>query len=283
LSSELSTLLSGRYIEFPIYPFSFKEIIEFGMYSGTLEEQFQKYLQFGGLPGIYHFLPAENQTLQYISDIYNTILLKDIVKRFNIRNITTLQNVATFLLDNVGNLFSAKKITDYLKSQKINLAVDTLQNYASYLQNTFLIHKAARYDIKGKKILEISEKYYSNDLGVRHSVIGYRPNDIAALLENVVYIELKNRGLNVHVGKIDDKEIDFIATRREEKYYIQVFYMLSTKETQDREFLVFSKIMDHYPKILLTLDPMFKTGNINGVQCINIIDFLLNLTLPTQL
>lgn len=282
LSSELSTLLSGRYIEFPISPFSFKEIIEFEMYSGTLEEKFQKYLRFGGLPGISHFLPAENQTFQYISDIYNTILLKDIVKRFNIRNITTLQNVSTFLFCNVGNLFSAKKITDYLKNQKINLAVDTLQNYASYLQNTFLIHKAARYDIKGKKILEISEKYYSNDLGVRHSVTGFRPEDIAVLLENVVYIELKNRGFKVYVGKVDDKEIDFIATRREEKYYIQVSYMLSTKETRDREFSVFSKIMDHYPKILLTLDPMFKTGTVNGVQCYNIIDFLLNLTLPTQ-
>lgn len=130
--------------------------------------------------------------------------------------------------------------------------------------------------IKGKRILEVSEKYYSNDLGVRHYFIGYRPNDIAALLENVVYLELKNRGLKVHVGKIGDQEIDFIATRREEKYYIQVSYMLGSKETRDREFLVFSKIKDHYPKILLTLDPMFKTGNINGVQCINIIDFLMN-------
>lgn len=280
LSSELSTLLSGRYIEFPIYPFSFKEVVESSMYSGSIEEKFQQYLRFGGLPGILHFLPSEQQTLQYISDIYNTILLKDIVKRFNIRNITMLQNIANFLFDNIGNLFSAKKIVDYLKNQKINLSIDTLQNYAGYLNDTYLIHKASRYDIKGKRLLEISNKYYSNDLGVRHCAIGYRPDDIAVLLENVIYIELRNRGFEVYIGKVDNQEIDFIATKTDEKFYIQVSYMLSSKETQDREISVFSKIRDHHPKLLLTLDPMFKTGTVNGIKFINIIDFLLNLGLP---
>jgi predicted AAA+ superfamily ATPase len=279
LSSELATLLSGRYIEFPIYPLSFQEATEFGMYAGTITEQFQKYLQFGGLPGISHFLPEENQTLQYINDIYNTILLKDIVKRFNIRNTTNLQNITNFLFDNIGNLFSAKKITDYLKNQKIKLTVDTLQNYATYLRETFLIHQASRYDIKGKKILEISEKYYANDLGVRNAIIGYQPDDIAVLLENIIYIELKNRGFTVYVGKADNKEIDFIAVKREKKYYIQVSYLLGNKETQTREFEVFANSVDHYPKILLTLDLMFSGKTVNGIRCINIIDFLLDLKL----
>lgn len=279
LSSELSTLLSGRYIELPVYPLNFKETVEFAMYSGNIDDQFKKYLKYGGLPGISHFLPDKEQVLQYIGDIYNTVLLKDIVKRFNIRNVVTLQNVTGFLFDNVGNLFSAKKLTEYLKNQKVKLSVETLQNYASYLQQTFLVHKAHRYDIKGKRILEISEKYYANDLGVRNSIVGYSPNDIAVLLENIVYIELKNRGFNVYVGKMVDKEIDFIAVKTDEKYYIQVSYMLGTKDTQEREFSVFAKTQDHYPKILLSLDPMFKSGTVNGIHCLNIIDFLMETSI----
>ena len=277
LSSELATFISGRYIEFPIYPLSFKEFCEFRIEnSGAKEEQFQTYLKFGGLPGIQHFISHENETFQYIEAIYETVLLKDIVQRFNIRNVSTLQKISHFIFDNIGNLFSAKKIADYLKSQKIQLSVDTVQNYAQYLQDAFLIHKASRYDIKGKKTLEINEKYYLNDLGLRHAAIGYKDMDIAALLENVVYLELLRRGYSVSIGKIGDKEIDFIASHKDRKIYIQVSYILDSQKTKEREISAFKNIDDHFPRLLLTLDKIQTSSNINGIELRNIIDFLLD-------
>ncbi|PCI39530.1 MAG: ATPase [Thiotrichales bacterium] len=276
LSSELATLISGRYIEFPIYPLSFKDFVEFSGSADDVEKSFQKYIKFGGLPGIHNFSFSESEIFQYIDAIYNTILLKDIVSRFNIRNISTLKKVSQFLFDNLGNIFSAKRITNYLKNQKLSLTVDTVQNYTQYLQDAFLIHKVHRFDIKGKRKLEIYEKYYLNDVGLRHAFLGYRELDIADLLENVVYLELKRRGFAVCIGKIGVKEIDFIATKHDKKYYIQVCYLLASNETIQREISAFDGITDHCPKILITMDKLKVSDSINGIRQLNLINFLLN-------
>ena len=274
LSSELATLLSGRYIEFPIYPLSFQEFIDFMPLKGSIDEQFELYLQYGGLPAIRHFITEKRDVYQYLNSIYDTILLKDIVQRFNIRNVTTLQNIARFIFDNIGNIFTAKKISDYLKSQKVSLTVDTVQNYTRYLMDTFLIHHVSRFDIKGKRQMEIHEKYYLNDTGIRHALMGYNAMDIAQLLENVIYLELRRKGFACHIGKIHTQEIDFIATKGEQKYYIQVSYLLTSNDTLKREISGFQNIPDHHPKILLTMDKVRAQQHIEGIKHLNIVDFL---------
>jgi predicted AAA+ superfamily ATPase len=195
LSSELATLISGRYIEFTIYPLSFKEyrIFRGGDYSGQ-ESEFDQYLRYGGLPGLIHLELNDETVFQYLSAIYNTILLKDIVKRYSVRNVALLEDFSQYFFDNISQIVSAGSITKYLKSQKIHAHVDTIQNFLSYFTATFLGYSAKRYDIKGKRRFEINNKYFANDLGIRHSVIGYRGGDIGQILENVVYVELLRRG-----------------------------------------------------------------------------------------
>lgn len=278
LSSELATLISGRYIEFPIYPLCFKEFVEFDYHQGTLEEQFQTYIKFGGLPGIQPLLTLENETFQYINAIYNTILLKDIVKRYNIRNVSTLQSISHFLFDNIGSTFSAKKIADYLKGQRINLSVETVQNYTHYLENAFLIHKVTRFDIKGKKNLEISEKYFLNDVGIRHARLGFKTMDISHLLENVIYLDLIRRGYTVNIGKVGSKEVDFVASKPNKRFYIQVAYLIESEKIKQREISAFDGIQDAYPRILLSMDTIKVSDNINGIRHFYILDFLLDKT-----
>ncbi len=275
LSSEIATLISGRYIEIPVFTLSFDEFLLFRGRNENLQDEFTAYLKFGGFPALHHFELNKNVVYQYISSIYDTILLKDVIKRNNVRNVRLLENITRYIFDNIGNIFSAKKVADYVKSQKMSISVETVQNYISYLISTFALHKVPRYDIKGKRLLEIHEKYYLGDIGLRHALLGYREGDISGILENIVFIELKRRGYKVYIGKSGDKEIDFIAENEKNRNYIQVAYMLSSEETIEREFSVLLGIRDNYPKFVLSMDTVFGK-DIEGIQRINLIDFILD-------
>jgi predicted AAA+ superfamily ATPase len=275
-SSELATLVSGRYIEFPIYSLSFKEFLLFrGNQKKDQFQEFQDYLRFGGLPGIHHFEFVEDILYQYLRSIYDTIVLKDIIKRHDIRNVNLLENINKYLLDNIGNTFSAKRISDYLKSQKLSVGVDTVQNYISYFLDTFAAFKIQRYDIKGKRILEFHEKYFLADVGLRHAVLSYRASELPGVLENLVFLELKRKNYTVYIGKLGDNEIDFIAEKKDKKLYIQVAYLLATEEIIKREFTPLQQIRDNYPKYVISTDTLL--GNdYEGIRRMNIMDFLLS-------
>jgi len=276
LSSEIATLISGRFVEFPVYTLSFEEFLLFrGKNKKDMNTEFPIYLKFGGFPAIHHFDFDEEVVYQYISSLYNTILLKDVIKRNNVRNVHLLENITRYVFDNVGNIFSAKKISDYVKSKKMKVGTETIQNYISYILSTFALHKVARYDIKGKRILEIHEKYYLGDIGMRHALLGYKAADISGILENIVYLELKRRGYQIYIGKFGNREIDFIAEKENRKMYIQVTYMLLSPETIEREFSALRSIKDNYPKYVISMDTVF--GNdFEGIRRINLIEFLLD-------
>ena len=274
LSSELATYISGRYVEFSMYALGFTEYQQFMQREDADKtETFHNFIRLGGLPALYHFDQDVDVIYQYISSLYNTILLKDVVKRNKLRNIALLENITQYVFSNIGNIFSAKKVADYLKSQRINVGFETVQNYLAHICETFALYKVPRYDVKGKRILEVHEKYYLGDIGMRHAVIGYREDDIGGILENIVFLELKRRGYSVNIGKLDDLEIDFIATKAEEKIYIQVAYLLATKETREREYRPLLMINDNYPKFVLSMDTLLGTDH-KGIRIMNIIDFL---------
>lgn len=278
LSGELATLLAGRYVEIRVYPLDFREYLDFAAEnpeeaSLAQQEQFANFLRFGGLPGIHQMKWEETRVMQYLHDIYNSVLLKDVIARNKIRDIALLESVIAYLMDNIGNTFSAKTITDFLKNQGRKLSAETVYNYLRALESAFLIHKAVRFDIKGKRILETQEKYYLSDLGLRHAVIGYRDNDIAGVLKNIVYLELLRRGWTVHIGKQDVAEVDFVASRTDERLYIQVCYVL-TPENTEREFGPLEGISDNYEKLVLSTDTLLRI-NRGGIRQKNIVDFLL--------
>lgn len=280
LSSELATYIAGRYVEIKVYPLSFKEYIEFAKVenpSQTLsnEEYFEQYLKFGGLPAIHNFDYDKDTIYQYLEDIYNSVLLKDVIARNGIRDIELLERIVLYVLDNIGNTFSAKNISDFLKSQGRKLSRETVYNYLKALENAYIISRVQRYDIKGKSILETQEKFYLTDLGLCHTKLGYRANDIAGYLENIIYLELLRRKYTVNIGKLGTKEIDFIGTLRDEKLYIQVTYLLASPETIEREFSPLKSVQDNYPKYVLSMDNL-ENYNIDGIIREKIIDFLLN-------
>ncbi|MFZ4441212.1 MAG: ATP-binding protein, partial [Syntrophales bacterium] len=273
-SSEFATLLTGRYIEIPMFTLGFSEFLQFRDKKNQKNNEFEFYLKYGGLPGIHNLNFDDEIIFQYINSIFNTILLKDVVARYNIRDISLLEKITAFVFDNCGSITSAKKIADYLKSQQIRTGVDTVQNYIGYLRDAHLAYKTGRFDLKGKRHLELYEKYYASDVGIRHSVLGYRKNDIAGLLENIVYLELIRRGYTVSTGKFDDLEVDFVANRNNETLYIQVTYLLASKEMEEREFKPLEKINDNYQKMVLSMDTIWGNDR-NGIIRKNIIDFLL--------
>ena len=276
LSSDIASLISGRYIEVPVFTLSFEEFLLFrGEKKGDTDSEFSTYLWAGGFPAVHHFDFDQEVVYQYVSSLYNTILLKDVIKRNNVRNVNLLENVTRYLFDNVGNISSAKRVSDFIKSQKMRVGVETVQNYIAYIVSTFALHKVPRYDIKGKRLLELYEKYYLGDIALRHALLGYREGDISGVLENIVYLELKRRGYNVFVGKFENKEIDFIAEKENRKVYIQVSYLLSSPETVAREFSVLQMIKDNYPKYVISLDTVFGS-DIDGIKRLNLIDFLLS-------
>ncbi|EOS57000.1 hypothetical protein C814_02589 [Anaerotruncus sp. G3(2012)] len=277
LSGELATLLAGRYVEIRVYPLDFKEYLDFAATNEdeahlSKQEQFANFLRFGGLPGIHQMKWEETRIMQYLHDIYNSVLLKDVIARNKIRDTALLESIVLYLMDNIGNTFSAKTISDFLKSQGRKLSTETVYNYLKALESAFLIHKAVRFDIKGKRVLETQEKYYLSDLGLRHAVIGYRDNDIAGVLENTVYLELLRCGYSVHIGKQDVAEVDFVANKVDDRLYIQVCYVL-TPENTDREFAPLEAIADNYEKLVLSTDTLLRI-NRDGIRQKNIMNFL---------
>lgn len=275
LSSELATYISGRYVELKLYTLTFSEFLKFRNVSEPekRESEFALFMKYGGFPGIHRMENDDEVIDQYVSSIYNTILLKDVVARNGIRDYALLERIAQFTADNCGNITSSKKIADFLKSQKIKGSVDTVQNYLNMLTSAFIFHKVNRFDIKGKRLLEIHEKYYAGDIGLKHCLLGYKMNDISGHLENIVYLELLSRGYKVNIGKFNEQEIDFIATKNNQQIYIQVAYLLADIKTIEREFGALEKITDNYPKIVLSLDK-FLDNNRNGIKWCNLIDFL---------
>ena len=275
LSSELATLLSGRYVEIPVYPLTFREYLAFRKDKNqSAEEEFKNYLRYGGLPGI-HQLPSNDEVIfSYLNSILNTVLYKDVITRHKIRDASIFDKLVRYLFDNVGNVTTAKKVADYFKSQRIRTSVDTILNYINYIEASLLIDKVPRYDIKGKKLLEFFDKVFLNDIGLRHGLIGYRERDINGLLENIVFKELQARGYKVAIGVIDQTEIDFIVEKQNEKKYIQVCYSLGSEAAVEREFGNLEKINDNYEKMVISMDRFFPPER-NGIIHRYVIDFLM--------
>lgn len=278
LSGELATLLAGRYVEIRVYPLSFAEYLDFVRESDegaglSEQENFINYLKYGGLPGIHQMKWEDIAVSQYLLDIYQSVLLRDVIRRNQIRDPALLENIVKYLMDNIGNIFSAKTVSDFLKNQGRKLSTETVYNYLKLLESAFLIYKVPRFDVKGKRLLETQEKYYLSDLGLRHAVLGYRHNDIGALLENIVFLELRRRGYNVMVGKQGAAEIDFIAEKADERIYIQVCYLL-TEENMEREFGPLEAISDNYEKVVLSMDSLIGI-NRGGIRQKNLVEFLL--------
>jgi len=276
LSSELSTYISGRYVEVNIYSLGFDEFQLFNKEeSSNRNDEFKLYLKYGGFPVIHNFGLNDEVCFQYISSLYNTILVKDVIGRNQIRNIRLFQDIVKFVFNNIGQVYSSNSIRKYLKSQNKNIGVDTIQNYLLHLESSFMIHKVQRYDLKGKKVLELYEKYYLGDLSLKNSMFGYQEQDIAGMLENIVFLKLKRENYNIFIGKLNDLEIDFIAEKSNERIYIQISYLLLSESTIQREYRALEKIKDNYPKYILTMDQLPST-NTNGIIRMNIIDFLLD-------
>lgn len=278
LSSEFATHIAGRYVEIKVYPLSFKEFIDFyknqNTQSKTNRELFFEYIKFGGLPAIHFMNKNENLIWQYLNDVFNSVILKDVIERNKIKSSEKLISTINFLMENLGNIFSAKSISNFVKNQFKTFGNDLIYEFLYALESAFIIHKVKRFDIKGKETLETLEKYYVADLGLRNAITGFRQNDIGALLENVVFTELLSRNYKVCIGKKDNLEIDFIAEKNAEKIYIQVSYLLSSQETTEREFTPLKKINDNYEKIVLTLDETADFSD-EGIKKINLIKWLL--------
>ena len=277
LSGELSTYLAGRYVEFVIYPFSFKEFLETLksiQQDVSTREAFQKYVKFGGMPFLYNLAFEEEASLQYLKDIYSSIILKDITQRNKIRDTDLLERVISYLIMNVGNNFSATSISKFFKSENRKVSVETILNYIKAAEESFLIYKVSRDDLVGKKILNVNEKYYIADHGMREAILGSNQRDINQIFENIIYLELLRKGYNVRVGKVDNLEVDFVCTKGNEKIYVQVTYLLASPETIEREFTSLEKIDDNYPKYVISMDEFDMSRN--GIIHINIIDFLMN-------
>lgn len=277
LSGELSTYLAGRYVEFVIYPFSFKEFLETLksiQQDVSTREAFQKYVKFGGMPFLYNLAFEEEASLQYLKDIYSSIILKDITQRNKIRDTDMLERVISYLIMNVGNNFSATSISKFFKSENRKVSVETILNYIKAAEESFLIYRVSRDDLIGKKVLNVNEKYYIADHGMREAILGSNQRDINQIFENIIYLELLRKGYNVRVGKVDNLEVDFVCTKGNEKIYVQVAYLLASSETIEREFTSLEKIDDNYPKYIISMDEFDMSRN--GIKHINIIDFLMN-------
>ena len=277
LSGELSTYLAGRYVEFVIYPFSFKEFLETLksiQQDVSTREAFQKYVKFGGMPFLYNLAFEEEASLQYLKDIYSSIILKDITQRNKIRDTDLLERVISYLIMNVGNNFSATSISKFFKSENRKVSVETILNYIKAAEESFLIYRVSRDDLIGKKVLNVNEKYYIADHGMREAILGSNQRDINQIFENIIYLELLRKGYNVRVGKVDNLEVDFVCTKGNEKIYVQVTYLLASPETIEREFTSLEKIDDNYPKYVISMDEFDMSRN--GIKHINIIDFLMN-------
>jgi predicted AAA+ superfamily ATPase len=274
LSGDLATYLAGRYVEFTIFSLAYTEFLQFHNLEDS-DESMESYFQFGGLPYLIH-LPLDYSIVkEYLQSIYSTIVLRDVINRKKIRNTILLEKLIQFLANNVGNLFSSKSISDYLKSQRTELAPNQVGEYADALADSFIVHKIGRYDIVGKRLFERGEKFYFENLGIRHVVAGYRIEDRARILENIVCNHLLYLGYSIKVGMVSNQEIDFVCERSNERIYVQVAVELSKEETIKREFENLLKIKDNYPKMVVTSDKSF-TNTYQGIKHVYIRDFLNN-------
>lgn len=276
LSGELATYLGGRYVEFVIYPFSFSEFLELYLPifpQSSIQQCFQKYLVTGGMPYLSNLQYADEPSRQYLTDLFNSVMLKDIVKRNKVRDVDLLERILAFVTANVGTTFSATSLSKFLKSEHRTVAPETILNYIKYCCDAYLIYQVKRQDLQGKQLLATNEKYYIADHGIREAVFGGNMRDINLILENIVFMELLRRGYSVTVGKTGNKEVDFICDKRGERIYIQVAYLLASEETIHREFDVYDSIRDHYPKYVISLDEFDMSRN--GIRHRNIRDFLL--------
>lgn len=274
LSNELATCLSGRYIQIPVYPFSLKEAKEFQKQQGTYqsdEKLFQDYLRFGGFPQRF-YLPDASSAETYLRDLFEAVVLRDVLSRHKIRGTVSLQRILAFVLDNIGNPFSARKISGMLTSTGIKTTVPTVLNQLQWFQEAFIIEAAPRYDIIGKELLTSTEKYYAADLGLRNAIKSSEKLDVSKLYENLVYLEMRTRGYQVRVGKLKNQEIDFICQKGSKKLYIQVAYLL-TPQDMDREFGNLKAVQDNYPKYVISSDPLDMSQD--GIIHKNILEFLL--------
>ncbi|MDR3287510.1 MAG: ATP-binding protein [Prevotellaceae bacterium] len=274
LSSELATYLAGRYVEFQIFTLSYNEFIDFRKhYLPEKSIAFTDYLRAGGFPVIHTADYQEDTAHKVIYDIYSSVILRDAVQRYNIRDVELLERVVKYAFDNIGKTFSGKNVADYFKNQQRKVDVNTIYNYLNALEVAFILYRVPRYDVRGKEILKTQEKFYLGDVSLLYATMGYRDRLIGGILENIVFLELKRRGYQVFVGKIDTKEIDFIAEKHGEKVYIQVAYKLDSEQTAEREFSVLQLINDNFPKYVITMDEFWKE-NINGIKHVHIADFL---------
>ena len=276
LSGELATYLGGRYVEFVIYPFSFAEFLE--LYrpttpQATVGQCFQQYLRFGGMPYLSRLNYQEEPVRQYLSDLYDSVQLKDIVKRNRVRDVDLLERILAYVMANVGTTFSAGSLTKFFKSEQRSVSPETVLNYIRYCCDAYLFYRVKRQDLQGKQILSTSEKYYIADHGIREAVFGGNMRDINLVLENIVFLELLRRGYTVTVGKAGEREVDFVCDRRGEKLYVQVTYLLASEETVAREFGVYDSIRDNFPKYVVSMDELDLSRS--GIKHRNIRDFLL--------
>lgn len=273
LSGELATSLSGRYVEFSIYSLSYPEFLRFHNRDDT-DTSLSLFSRFGGFPYLIN-LPLEDEIVsEYLKNIYSTILFRDIVSRYNLRNTNILEKLVQFLADNTGSIFSAKRISDFLKSQNTNISSNQIQTYVNYLTNSFLVHKVDRYDLIGKRIFSIGEKYYFENLGLRNTIVGFKPQDAGKILENLVYNHLLYIGFDIKTGAMGVNEVDFVCEKRAEKIYIQVALQLNEETTIQREFGNLLKIQDNYPKMVITSD-RFSGNSFEGIKQMYIRDFLM--------
>lgn len=273
MSGEISTYLTGRYVSIPVFPLSFSEYMDFKKESGrTPRDLLNEYIRMGGFPIVALSNFDENAAYQIVEGIYHSVITSDITKRHNITNYDLFNRVVKYIVENVGKTFSANAIVKFLKSEGRSLSVEAVYNYLEWLEKAFVVYRCQRYDLQGKTVLKTQEKFYLADPSLKYCVMGFQPQAVAAMLENIVYFELRRKGYEVYIGKNETKEIDFTAVRRDERIYVQVCRNLP--EQSDREVANLLAIRDHYPKYVVTLDEL-AAGNINGVKIVALEDFLL--------
>ena len=278
MSSEISTYLTGRYVSFRIFPLSFEEYLTFRKEYTEVKDvhaELADYIRLGGFPATHLRDYSQDEVYTIVRDIYNSTIFSDIVRRNQIRKVDQLERVVKYTFSNVGNTFSAKSISDYLKSENRKIDNETVYSYLEKLEKAYLLHRCSRYDLQGKEILKTQEKFYLADTALRYSVLGYHPDSVASSLENVVYLELCRRGYEVNIGKTADGEVDFVAQRQGEKLYVQVTQEIRSEKTERREYDRLLEIKDNYPKYVLRTDE-FAGGNYEGIKSMHVADFLLS-------
>ena len=274
MSSEISTYLTGRYISIPVFTLSFAEYMEFKKHdSRTPKELLNEYIRMGGFPIVALGNFDERSSYQIVEGIYNSVITGDITRRHNISNFDLFNRVVKYVVENVGKTFSANAIVKFIKSEGRSLSVEAVYNYLEWLEKAFVIYRCQRYDMQGKTVLKTQEKFYLADASLKYCMMGFNPKSVAAMLENIVYFELRRKGYDVYIGKNATKEIDFVAVRRDERIYVQVCRNLP--EESDREVANLLEIKDHYPKYVVTMDEL-AAGNINGIKIVHLADFLLS-------